>query len=118
GTYPFAPARPPHLAHRDPQWDEQMVREVARSWPDWNEHTELSGVEAAQFTAETLPQLESIEDLDVQVVGSRPRYTRLEGNPHIKITAVETDRNDWFDLGFEITIDGRQIPFPDLFAAL
>src|SRR5699024_1423604 len=27
-------------------------------------------------------------------------------------------KNDWFDLGFEITIEGRQIPFPSLFVAL
>ena len=27
-------------------------------------------------------------------------------------------KNDWFDLGFEVTLEGRTIPFPSLFVAL
>ena len=95
-----------------------MREAIARAWPQWSDQEEFRGVEAAEFTAEILPELEKVEDLEVEVVGTRPNYTRLEGNPHIKVTAVESDRNDWFDLGFEITIHGHQVPFPDLFAAL
>lgn len=125
GTFPFGPGAANNGAAtkergntRDPQWEEHMCESVARAWPQWSELEEFRGVEAAEFTTEILPELEKIEGLEVKVVGTRPNYTRLEGNPHIKVTAVESDRNDWFDLGFEITIEDRQIPFPDLFAAL
>ncbi len=120
GVFPFGPgaARNDRSDRRDPQWEDRMREAIARAWPQWSDRWEFRGVEAAEFTAEILPELEKIEDLEVDVVGTRPNYTRLEGNPHIKVTAVESERTDWFDLGFEITINGRQVPFPDLFAAL
>src|SRR5690625_5199754 len=63
-------------------------------------------------------ELERLADLDFEVSGDRPEFTRLMGHPHIKITTVETDRTDWFNLGFEITVDGHRVPFTHLFAAL
>src|SRR5699024_619627 len=120
GVFPFGPgaASNERTGRRDPQWEERMGEAIARAWPQWSDRWEFRGVEAAEFTAEILPELEKLEDLQVEVVGTRPNYTRLEGNPHIKVTAVESDRTDWFDLGFEITINGRQVPFPELVAAL
>lgn len=118
GSYPLVPATPPHVAHRDLPWEEQMVRQIEHAWPEYAMEGELHGAQAARFVAETLPQLEQVDGVEVQIQGSPPAYTLLEGHPHIKITTVESQHRDWFDLGFEITINGYLIPYTDIFAAL
>src|SRR5699024_12668643 len=60
------------------QWEERMRESIARAWPQWSDRWEFRGVEAAEFTAEILPELEKLEDLEVEVVGTRPNYTRLD----------------------------------------
>ncbi|WP_404432847.1 DEAD/DEAH box helicase [Microbacterium lacus] len=78
----------------------------------------LTGLEAAAFSANALPQLEAIGDVTLVVSGSRPRYRELTGDPHITVTTVDSPDPDWFDLGIMVTIDGRVIPFTSLFTAL
>jgi len=78
----------------------------------------LTGLEAAEFSAVLLPQLEADADVDVELSGERPRYRELAGDPRIEISTVETSDADWFDLGVVVSIDGRTIPFGTLFTAL
>lgn len=103
---------------RDQVWEASLLRTIGAIWPHWQGPGELEGVETAEFTTDILPRLEQVKDLRIRLSGKKPEYTRLEGHPHIRITTVESDRTDWFDLGFEITIDGQMIPFSNLFSAL
>lgn len=78
----------------------------------------FEGVACAEFTQYALPQLRDSADVIVEVTGDEPDYEELLSPPHIRLTSEESDKRDWFDLGFEITVDGRTIPFAVLFAAL
>lgn len=78
----------------------------------------LTGLDAAQFAARVLPELEAIDGLTVRIEGERPRYRELTGDPRITVTTVESSDPDWFDLGIVVTIDGRAVPFGPLFTAL
>lgn len=77
-----------------------------------------TGVAAAEFATRLLPDLEGLADVRVIIVGHRPRYSELTGDPHVTVSTVETTDPDWFDLGVIVTIDGRTIPFGPLFSAL
>ncbi|MBG6238555.1 superfamily II DNA or RNA helicase [Mycetocola sp. CAN_C7] len=78
----------------------------------------LVDLDAAEFTDKILPGIESVDGVRVDVIGERPDYRELTEAPKLKITTVETDQRDWFDLGVLVTIDGQKIPFGPLFKAL
>lgn len=78
----------------------------------------LVGLDAAEFTDKILPGIEAVDGVRVDVTGERPDYRELTEPPKLKITTVETDQRDWFDLGVIVTIDGQKIPFGPLFKAL
>src|SRR5699024_7149653 len=72
-----------------------------------------------RFTEHVLDDLAALDHLEVEITGTRHAYRELDGDPRVRITQqTSPGKNDWFDLGFEITIEGRQIPFPSLFVAL
>jgi superfamily II DNA or RNA helicase len=81
------------------------------------DHT-LRGLDAAHFADRVLPTLEGVVGLRVDLVGDRPDYTELTGTPTLTLTTVATDTSDWFDLGVQIRIDGRDVPFSKVFTAL
>ncbi|MEV8369235.1 DEAD/DEAH box helicase [Microbacterium sp. NPDC064584] len=78
----------------------------------------LAGVEAAEFASRLLPEVEGLADVAVTILGTRPRYRELTGDPHVTVSTVESTDPDWFDLGVIVKIDGRTIPFSPLFTAL
>ena len=78
----------------------------------------LIGAAAARFVDEALPKLQQREHVRIIETEDRPAYTRLTGDPHIVINATQSEKNDWFDLGFQVTIEDRTIPFRQLFIAL
>lgn len=80
--------------------------------------TTLIGAAAARFVDEALPVLQGHEYVRIVETADRPAYTRLTGEPHIVINATQSEKNDWFDLGFQVTIEDRSIPFRQLFIAL
>ena len=131
GELPFAgahaaPARGAVMGHRaglrDPEREAMILAAVSAAWPPIDEldgsALTLLGIEAAEFAANALPALESIEGLEVEISGTRRPYHELDGVPEITVTSVESTDPDWFDLGIVVTIDGRTIPFGPLFAAL
>ncbi|WP_245723580.1 DEAD/DEAH box helicase [Paramicrobacterium humi] len=105
---------------RDADAEREVRARLRELWPDAPEADalELRDVDAAEFTEHVLPALEAAEGVRVEVTGSRPEYRELTESPHVTITTVESEHNDWFNLGFIITIEGREIPFVDLFTAL
>ncbi len=78
----------------------------------------LRGIDAAEFAAKTLPKLAAIAGIRVETRGTAPDYRELTGTLALVVTTVPSEKNDWFDLGVTVTVDGRVIPFLPLFKAL
>ncbi len=78
----------------------------------------LRGLEAAEFGARLLPRLAELERLRVETVGEAPAYRELVEAPKLTVSAVESERTDWFDLGVIVTVEGKKVPFGPLFSAL
>ncbi|MGG7466167.1 SNF2-related protein [Plantibacter sp. YIM 135347] len=90
---------------------------ISVPWPPEG-RTILRGVDAAVFTERILPVIESVDGVRVEIVGTRPEYRELIGDPELTITTVESDKRDWFDLGIVVNLAGYRIPFGPLFKAL
>ena len=82
-------------------------------------HTRLTGIDTMRFSTELLPLLAGYPGLIVEVSGEPADYR--EAGESLRI-AVSTDEvagdTDWFDLGVTITVEGRPVPFLDVFLAL
>ncbi|WP_263310587.1 DEAD/DEAH box helicase [Brachybacterium atlanticum] len=108
-------------AHRDTAHEDAVIAEAMTLWPHRPTDAAqlLSGVDTAEFTAHVLDALDALDHVEVEVTGTRHAYRELDGAPQVRITQhASPGKNDWFDLGFDITVEGRQIPFPSLFVAL
>jgi superfamily II DNA or RNA helicase len=112
---------------RDLEHEDAVVTEVEKLLAETHEtgsaldritDVELDDADTADFVVNVLPGLEEIEHVKVITRGKRQPYRELGGEPNVKITSVESEKNDWFDLGFQITIDGRPVPFVKLYKAL
>jgi superfamily II DNA or RNA helicase len=79
---------------------------------------EARGHAAALFTDKVLPGVTALPGVRVDIVGTKPHYEELTAAPELTISTAETDHRDWFDLGVTVTIEGRNVPFEPLFAAL
>jgi hypothetical protein len=77
----------------------------------------LEGAEAARFSTTSLPTLESSEHVVVTVVGDRVDYRYVESPPQVTVSVSES-QGDWFNLDVRVTVDGDEIEFGPLFAAL
>ena len=81
--------------------------------------TRLTGIDTMRFSTELLPLLAGHPGLIVEVSGEPADYR--EAGDSLRI-AVSTDEvagdTDWFDLGVTITVEGRPVPFLDVFLAL
>jgi superfamily II DNA or RNA helicase len=77
------------------------------------------GIDTMRFTTELLPLLAGRPDATVEITGTPADYH--EAGDTLAI-AVSTDDvagdTDWFDLGVRITVEGRAVPFADVFVAL
>ena len=78
----------------------------------------LDGADTADFVANVLPGLEEIDHVHVITRGKKQPYRELGGEPSVTITSVESEKTDWFELGFQISIGGKSVPFVKLFTAL
>jgi superfamily II DNA or RNA helicase len=112
---------------RDLEHEDAVVTEVEKLLAETHEtgsaldritDVELDDADTADFVVNVLPGLEEIEHVKVITRGKKQPYRELGGEPNVKITSVESEKNDWFDLGFQITIDGRPVPFVKLYKAL
>ncbi len=79
----------------------------------------VAGIDAAFFATAVLPALQEREDIDVEVVGRLPDYRRSVSAPLVRMSMTDAPESpDWFDLAVTVSVDGEQIPFHSLFAAL
>jgi len=71
------------------------------------------------FSTEVLPLLEGRDDVRVELSGRVPDYHEAGDSLEIGLATRELDgERDWFDLGISVTVEGREVPFSDLFVAL
>jgi superfamily II DNA or RNA helicase len=79
----------------------------------------LRGLDAMAFSTEVLPLLEGRDDVRVELAGRVPDYHEAGDSLEIGLSTGELDgERDWFDLGITVTVEGREVPFSDLFVAL
>jgi SNF2 family DNA or RNA helicase len=72
-----------------------------------------------RFTTEALPLLEGAPGVLVERSGEAPAFREAGDSLRIGVsTAASKGDTDWFDLGVRITVEGRQVPFADVFTAL
>ncbi len=79
----------------------------------------LTGIASMRLTTEALPGLAQLPGVAVQVDGQPADYRDVGESLTIGVSAGEiAGERDWFDLGVTITVDGRELPFAGVFAAL
>ena len=78
---------------------------------------ELRGMDTVVLATEVLPRLADAGVL-MEVTGRPPDYRQTEAAPVVHVSATEGEGTDWFDLGVTVSVEGEEIPFAPLFAAL
>jgi superfamily II DNA or RNA helicase len=78
----------------------------------------LSGIETMRLTTEVLPRLEE-HGVAVEVVGEPADYRDVGDSLTIGVSTAEVaGESDWFDLGVTISVEGRELPFAEVFVAV
>ena len=79
----------------------------------------LRGIDSMRLTTEMLPLLAERADVAVEVVGEPADYRDVGDLLTIGVSTAEiAGERDWFDLGVTISVDGRELPFAEVFVAL
>ena len=78
----------------------------------------LSGLDTMLFGTELLPLLRDRPAVLVEVTGEQTEYREAGDTLQVSLSTTATGDTDWFDLGVTITVEGREVPFADVFAAL
>ena len=79
----------------------------------------LGGLDTMRFTTEVMPLLTGQPEVTVEITGEPADYREVGDSLRIGVSTGEVaDDNDWFDLGVTITVEGREVPFTDVFTAL
>lgn len=79
---------------------------------------ELLGMEAVKL-ADAVPELKAVDGVDVVMAGELPVYEEAEDDPIIEVGVNEAgNKPDWLDLQITISVDGQEVPYPNLIEAL
>ena len=79
----------------------------------------LTGIDSMRLTTETLPQVAERAGVVVEVVGEPADYRDVGESLTIGLSTAEiAGERDWFDLGVTIGVEGHELPFAEVFAAL
>jgi superfamily II DNA or RNA helicase len=79
----------------------------------------LSGLDSMRLTTEVLPRLERWPGLAIEVTGQPADYRDVGDSLTIGVSTAEiAGERDWFDLGVTIAVEGRELPFAEVFVAL
>jgi SNF2 family DNA or RNA helicase len=80
---------------------------------------QLRGLTTMLFVTEVLPLLADAPDVSVELSGEPAAYREAGDSLRIGLSTSDvTGDTDWFDLGVSITVEGRDVPFADVFVAL
>ena len=113
------PLHPASEALRDAEAEAGVWRRVEETLGGFElqERIELTGAAAVRFARDLLPMLEASEEVIVEAA-ELPAYREIEDIPLVTVGATESDDPDWFDLAIRVSVEGREVPFAPLFAAL
>jgi len=79
----------------------------------------LSGLDSMRFTTDELPRLEQLPGIAVEVAGQPADYRDVGDSLTIGVSTADVEgERDWFDLGVTISVEGRELPFAEVFVAL
>jgi superfamily II DNA or RNA helicase len=79
----------------------------------------LTGIDSMHLTTEMLPRVAGRPDVAVEVVGEPADYRDVGDSITIGVSTADiAGERDWFDLGVTIGVDGRELPFAEVFTAL
>ncbi|MBB2987952.1 DEAD/DEAH box helicase [Terracoccus luteus] len=95
----------------------------------------LTGIRATTFVAEHLSAMEDDEHVTVEFDGVFPAYDEVTSAPVVRLGVgaddvpvpgvggrgdrdPDAERTDWFDLHVSVEVEGEEVPFEPLFAAL
>jgi superfamily II DNA or RNA helicase len=82
-------------------------------------HARLGGTGTMRFSTELLPLLADQPGVTVEISGDPADYREAGDSLRIGVSTDEVAGDtDWFDLGITITVEGREVPFLDVFTAL
>jgi superfamily II DNA or RNA helicase len=80
---------------------------------------ELGGIDTMRFTTEVLPLLADQFGVVIEINGDPADYREVGDSLSIGVSTDDVaGETDWFDLGVTIAVEGRQVPFTDVFSAL
>lgn len=107
----------------------EAATEIVRALPAMLEQTwlgerlapssELSGMDAVRFVTELLPALAQVPGLVLEEDGDAPGYREASGPPVVSLRPASSGFDgDWFDLAVEVSVDGEEVIFQELFVAL
>jgi superfamily II DNA or RNA helicase len=79
----------------------------------------LIGLESMRFVTEQLPRVREVLGRARGWEGDPARYRDVGDSLKLGVSTAEIEgEQDWFDLGVTIRVDGRELPFAEVFAAL
>jgi superfamily II DNA or RNA helicase len=79
----------------------------------------FTGIDTMRVSTELLPLLADRPGVVLEVTGAPAEYREAGDSLRIGVSTDEVaGETDWFDLGVTITVEGRQVPFADVFLAL
>jgi superfamily II DNA or RNA helicase len=79
----------------------------------------FAGLRTMRFSTELLPLLADRPGVAVEVTGDQADYREATDSLRIEVSTDEVAGDaDWFGLGVAISVEGRQVPFTDVFVAL
>jgi superfamily II DNA or RNA helicase len=79
----------------------------------------LTGIDSMRLTTELLPRVAERPGVVVEVTGEPADYRDVGDSLTIGLSTADiAGERDWFDLGVTIGVDGRELPFAEVFTAL
>jgi superfamily II DNA or RNA helicase len=79
----------------------------------------LKGLDTMRFTTELLPLFADHPGVITDITGEAADYREAGDSLRIAVATDEVPGDlDWFDLGVMVSVEGRQVPFLDVFLAL
>ncbi|HZE04458.1 MAG TPA: DEAD/DEAH box helicase, partial [Solirubrobacteraceae bacterium] len=79
----------------------------------------LAGLDSLTLATEVLPAIADHPGFRIETTGAPPDYRDVGDSLTVGVSTAEVaGERDWFDLGVTISVEGREVPFVDVFTAL
>ncbi len=78
----------------------------------------LNGRRLFAFVSDTLPALQHLDGVDVEMNEPPPEFHEATEAPVVSLSVTDSHDRDWFNLGVSVTLGGEQVPLTELLTAL